>query len=78
MRNEGVLKKIWYGLCENAEFLWQPIANLRGGSANKITHISAGTYYRLLSLIPNLSLDKGLLSLCCICKVSNSFIHKYL
>ena len=29
MRNEGVLKKIWFGLCEIAWFLWQPIANLR-------------------------------------------------
>ena len=24
-------KKLWYGLCENAWFLWQPIANLRMG-----------------------------------------------
>ena len=55
MRNEGVLKKknIWFGLCEIAWFLWQPIANLRRGSAYKITHISAVTYPRLLNLIPN-------------------------
>ena len=31
MRNEGVLKKIWFGLCVIAWFLWQPIANLRKG-----------------------------------------------
>ena len=31
MRNEGVLKKFWFGLCENTWFLWQPIANLRMG-----------------------------------------------
>ena len=35
-----------------------------GGSAYKITHISAVTYPRLLNLIPNQSLDKGLLSPC--------------
>ena len=27
IRNEGVLKK-WFGLCENAWFPWQPIADL--------------------------------------------------
>ena len=53
MRNEGVQKKIWFGLCEIAWFLWQPIANLRRGSAYKIIHISAVTYPRLLKLIPN-------------------------
>ena len=55
MGNEGVLKKNWFGLCEIAWFLWQLIANLRrgGGSAYKITHISAVTYPRLLNLIPN-------------------------
>ena len=52
MGNEGVLKN-WFGLCEMAWFLWQPIANLRMGSAYKITHISAVTYPRLLKLIPN-------------------------
>ena len=46
-------KKIWFGLCEIAWFLWQPIANLRRGSAYKITPISAVTYPRLLNLIPN-------------------------
>ena len=46
-------KKIWFGLCEIAWFLCQPIANLRRGSAYKITHISAVTYPRLLNLIPN-------------------------
>ena len=51
MGNEGVLKKLWFGLCEIARFLWQPIANLRRGSAYKITHISAVTYPRLLNLI---------------------------
>ena len=30
MRNEGVLKH-WYGLCENAWFPWQPIADLGMG-----------------------------------------------
>ena len=25
MPNEGVLKKIWFGLCENAWFPWQPM-----------------------------------------------------
>ena len=59
MRNEGVLKK-WFGLCENAWFLWQHIANSKKGSAYKITHISAVTYPRLLNLKPNESLDKGL------------------
>ena len=29
MRNEGVLKKVWYGFCENAWFPWQSIADLR-------------------------------------------------
>ena len=29
MRNEGVLKRFWYGLCENAWFPWQPIADSR-------------------------------------------------
>ena len=29
MGNEGVLKKNWFGLCEIAWFLCQPIANLR-------------------------------------------------
>ena len=30
-------KKIGYGLCENAWFLWQPIANLRmGGLPTKL------------------------------------------
>ena len=53
MGNEGVLKKNWFGLCEIAWFLCQPIANLRRGSAYKITHISAVTYPRLLNLIPN-------------------------
>ena len=48
-------KKIWFGLCEIAWFPCQPIANLSrgGGSAYKITHISAVTYPRLLNLIPN-------------------------
>ena len=45
--------KFWFGLCEIAWFLCQPIANLRRGSAYKITHISAVTYPRLLNLIPN-------------------------
>ena len=31
MRNEVVLKKFWYGLCENAWFPWQPIVDLRMG-----------------------------------------------
>ena len=31
MRNGVVLKNIWYGLCENAWFQWQPIADLRMG-----------------------------------------------
>ena len=53
MRNGGVLKKIWFGLCENAWFPWQPIADLRWGYAYKSTHISAVTYPRLLNLIPN-------------------------
>ena len=46
-------KKFWFGLCEMAWFLWQPIANLKRGSAYKFTHISAVTYPRLLNLIPN-------------------------
>ena len=53
MGNEGVLKKNLVWLCEIAWFQWQPIANLRGGSAYKITHISAVTYPRLQNLIPN-------------------------
>ena len=53
MGNEGVLKKNGFGLCEMAWFLWQPIANLRRGSAYKITHISAVTYPRLLIFIQN-------------------------
>ena len=71
-------KIFWFGLCEIAWFLWQPVANLKGGSAYKITHISAVTYPRLLNLIPNWSLDIGILSPCCICKFSNLHIHKYL
>ena len=31
MGNEGVLKKNWFGLCEIAWFLCQPIANLKRG-----------------------------------------------
>ena len=46
-------KKIWYWLCENAWFSWQPMAILRMGFAYKITQISAVTYPRLLNLIPN-------------------------
>ena len=54
MRNEVVLKIIWYGLCENAWFPWQPIADLRMGVClYKIPHISAVTYPRLLNLNPN-------------------------
>ena len=53
MGNEGVLKKNWFGLCEIAWFLWQPIANLRRGSAYKTNHISAVTNPRLLNLILN-------------------------
>ena len=71
-------KKIWFGLCEIAWFLCQPIANFRRGSAYKITHISAVTYPRLLNLIPNKSLDICLISPCCIWKLSNLHIHKYL
>ena len=71
MRNEVSSKKIWYGLYENAWFPWQPIADLRMGYAYKSTHISAVTYPRLLNLIPNLSLDIGLLSPSCTCKLSN-------
>ena len=56
-------KEIWYGLCEITSFLWQPIANLRRGSAYKIIHISAVTYPRLLNLIPNKSLDMAYFSL---------------
>ena len=72
------LKTFWFGLCEIAWFLCQPIANLRRGSAYKITHISAVTYPRLLNLIPNQSLDICLISPCCIWKLSNLHIHKYL
>ena len=43
----------WFRLFEIACFPWQPIANLRRGSAYKITHISAVTYHILLNLIPN-------------------------
>ena len=66
MRNEGV-PKIWNGLCENAWIPWQPIADLRMRVCHKSTHISAVTYPRLLNLIPNYSLDIGLLSPSCIC-----------
>ena len=31
MQNEGVFKNVWYGLCKNAWFPWQPIADLRIG-----------------------------------------------
>ena len=68
------LKKFWLGLCEIAWFLCQPIANLRRGSAYKITHISAVTYPRLLNLIPNQSLDICLISPRCIWKLSNLHI----
>ena len=71
-------KKIWFGQREIAWFLWQPIANLRRGSAYIITHISAVTYPRLLNLIQNQSLDIGLLFPWCIFKLSNLHIHKYL
>ena len=56
MGNEGVFKKIWFGLCEIAWFLWQPIANLRRGSVYKITHISAVTYPRTTKLNTKLKL----------------------
>ena len=84
MLKDGVLKNIWYGLCEIAWFLWQYIANLRRGSSYKITRVSAVTYPRLLNLIPNKSLDIGLLSPCWICrlfnlsKLFNLHIHKYI
>ena len=29
MRDKGVRKEFWFGLCENAWFPWQPIAGLR-------------------------------------------------
>ena len=38
MRNEGVLKN-WYGLCENAWFPWQPIADLRRGAGGMPTKV---------------------------------------
>ena len=79
MRNEGVLKKIVWAMCNcmvsmatHSEF------EKGGGSAYKITHISAVTYSRLLNLITNKSLDIDLLSPSCICKLSNLHIHKYL
>ena len=42
MRNEVHLKTIWYGLCENAWFQWQPlIVNIHeyANYANMITFI---------------------------------------
>ena len=53
MRNEVVLKD-WYGLCENAWFPWQPIADLRmGGGGYAYKSISVVTYPKLLNVIPN-------------------------
>ena len=46
-----VSSKKWFGLCEIAWFLWQPIANLRRGVC--LQNISVVTYPRLLNLIPN-------------------------
>ena len=43
----------WHGLCENAWFPWQLIADLRMGYDYKITLILAVTYPRLLNLKPN-------------------------
>ena len=66
-------KKNWYGLCEIA---W-PVSMAThsefemGRSAYKITHISAVTYPRLLN---NIKLKTP----CCICKLSNLHIYKYL
>ena len=51
MENEGVLQKKWFGLCEIAWFLLQPIANLRRGVC--LQNISVVSYPRLLNLIPN-------------------------
>ena len=57
MQNEGVLKKNWYGLCENAWFPWQPIADLRMGVClQKYSYLSV-TYPRQLNLLSNKSLD---------------------
>ena len=42
-----------FGLCENAWFLWQPIADSRMGWAYKITYISAVSYPRQLDVVPN-------------------------
>ena len=71
------LKQNRFGLCENAWFPWQHITDLRIGVCLKSTHISAVTYPILLNLIPNQSLDVGLLSPCCICKLSYSHLRKY-
>ena len=48
------------------------------GYAYKIMRMSAVTYPRLVMIVPNVSLDIGLFSICCICKLSNLYtIHKY-
>ena len=54
MGNEGVLKKNFgLGYVKLHGFYANPQRIGEGGSAYKITHISAVTYPRLLNLIPN-------------------------
>ena len=54
-----VLKMNLSGLCENAWFPWQPIMLFKNG-AYKITHILATTCPRLLNMVSNKFLDRGL------------------
>ena len=56
MRNKGVLKKILVWAMCNCMVSMATHSEFEkggGGSAYKITHISAVTYPRLLNLIPN-------------------------
>ena len=54
MGNEGVLKKILvWAMCNCMVSMATHSEFEKGGSAYKITHISAVTYPRLLNLIPN-------------------------
>ena len=71
-------QKTSYGLCENAWFPWKPIADLRMGVClQKYLYLSC--YLSLTTkLNTKLSLDICLLSPCCICKLFNLHIHKYL
>ena len=74
-RNEGVFKIILvWAMCKCMVSMATHSRFENGGIPTK-THISAITYYRLLNLITNLSLDIYLLSPWCICKLSYLHIH---